>query len=231
MRRRCAPDRRGRADAGRYLETVRTAASFLRRDDGPAVAVFDTTGWDTHFNEGGAHGQLRTRLAVLDQSLRTLKDSLADVWPRTVVLLATEFGRTAAANGTRGTDHGTRQRRIAARRCGARAGACWRIGPACRRARCISSRDLKPTLDLRSVIKSVLHDHLQISPLRSSARCSRTAAPRPTSPGCCAAATRDLKARLRPMTRIEVVDASRLGRQSVIHCTDASVPNLVSCAS
>ena len=96
-----------RSTAGRYVETVRTAAGFLRRDDGPAVAVFDTTGWDTHFNEGGAQGQLRTRLAVLDQSLRTLKESLGDVWGRTVVLLATEFGRTAAANGTRGTDHGT----------------------------------------------------------------------------------------------------------------------------
>jgi uncharacterized protein (DUF1501 family) len=151
-----------RSTAGRYTETVRTAAGFLRRDDGPAVAVFDTTGWDTHFNEGGAQGQLRTRLAVLDQSLRTLKETLGDVWPRTVVLLATEFGRTAAANGTRGTDHGT-------------ASAAFLLGGAVAGGRVVTDwpglsartlyqrRDLKPTLDLRSVMKSVLHEHLQIS--------------------------------------------------------------------
>jgi uncharacterized protein (DUF1501 family) len=148
--------------AGRYTETVRTAASFLSREDGPAVAVFDTTGWDTHFNEGGAQGQLRQRLAVLDAALRTLKDSLGETWSRTAILLATEFGRTAAVNGTRGTDHGT-------------ASAALLLGGAVQGGRVVSDwpglsarelyqgRDLRPTLDLRSVIKTVLRDHLKIS--------------------------------------------------------------------
>jgi uncharacterized protein (DUF1501 family) len=151
-----------RSTAGRYIETVRTAAGFLRRDDGPAVAVFDTTGWDTHFNEGGAQGQLRTRLAVLDQSLRTLKETLGDVWPRTVVLLATEFGRTAAANGTRGTDHGTGSAAflLGGAVAGGRVLADW---PGLSARNLYQQRDLKPTLDLRSVMKSVLHDHLQIA--------------------------------------------------------------------
>ena len=47
------------------------------------------------------------RLTGLDHGLRTLKESLGPVWQRTAVLVVTEFGRTAAANGTRGTDHGT----------------------------------------------------------------------------------------------------------------------------
>jgi uncharacterized protein (DUF1501 family) len=151
-----------RSTAGRYIETVRTAAGFLRRDDGPAVAVFDTTGWDTHFNEGGAQGQLRTRLAVLDQSLRTLKETLGDVWPRTVVLLATEFGRTAAANGTRGTDHGTGSAAflLGGAVAGGRVRADW---PGLSARNLYQQRDLKPTLDLRAVMKSVLHDHLQIA--------------------------------------------------------------------
>jgi uncharacterized protein (DUF1501 family) len=150
-----------RSTAGRYTETVRTAAGFLRRDDGPAVAVFDTTGWDTHFNEGGAQGQLRTRLSVLDQSLRTLKETLGEVWPRTVVLLATEFGRTAAANGTRGTDHGTASAAflLGGAVAGGRVLADW---PGLSARALYQQRDLKPTLDLRSVMKSVLHDHLQI---------------------------------------------------------------------
>ena len=49
----------GKAAAGaRYTEVIRAAAGFLRRDDGPQIAVFDATGWDTHANEGGAQGQL-----------------------------------------------------------------------------------------------------------------------------------------------------------------------------
>jgi uncharacterized protein (DUF1501 family) len=151
-----------RSTSGRYLETVRTAAGFLRRDDGPAVAVFDTTGWDTHFNEGGGQGQLRTRLAVLDESLRTLKQSLGDVWSRTVVMLATEFGRTAAANGTRGTDHGTASAAflLGGAVAGGRVMANW---PGLSNSALYQQRDLKPTLDLRSVMKSVLHDHLRIA--------------------------------------------------------------------
>ncbi len=45
----------GKTAAGaRYVEVIRAAANFLRRDDGPQIAVFDATGWDTHANEGGA---------------------------------------------------------------------------------------------------------------------------------------------------------------------------------
>jgi uncharacterized protein (DUF1501 family) len=151
-----------RSTSGRYLETVRTAAAFLRRDDGPAVAVFDTTGWDTHFNEGGGQGQLRTRLSVLDESLRTLKVGLGDVWSRTAVLLATEFGRTAATNGTRGTDHGTASAAflLGGAVAGGRVMANW---PGLSTGELYQQRDLKPTLDLRSVMKSVLHDHLRIA--------------------------------------------------------------------
>ena len=54
----------------RYAQLVQAAAGFLRQDDGPRVAVFDTTGWDTHANEGGAQAQLAGRLAALDEGSR-----------------------------------------------------------------------------------------------------------------------------------------------------------------
>ena len=151
-----------RARPTRYTEIVRAAAGFLKRDDGPQVAVFDTTGWDTHANEGNASGQLATRLAALDDGLRTLKVELGPVWNDTVVILATEFGRTAATNGTRGTDHGT-------------AGAAFMVGgavqggcviadwPGLSRRSLYEERDLKPTSDLRSVFKGVLADHMRVS--------------------------------------------------------------------
>ena len=149
------------AARNRYLETVRAAAGFLKRDDGPRVAVFDTLGWDTHANEGGARGALAQRLGVLDGALRTLKDSLGDTWGRTVVLVATEFGRTAAVNGTRGSDHGTGAAAFllggAVR--GQRVVADW---PGLARGALYQDRDLAPTLDLRAVMKGVLRDHLGV---------------------------------------------------------------------
>jgi uncharacterized protein (DUF1501 family) len=150
-----------RANAGRYLEIAQRAGSFLARDDGPAVAVFDTTGWDTHFNEGGGQGQLRQRLAGLDTALRALKESLGPAWSHTAVLIATEFGRTAAANGTRGTDHGTATSALLLGGAvqGGRVVCNW---PGLSAGELYQGRDLRATLDLRSIIKSVLHDHLHI---------------------------------------------------------------------
>ncbi len=148
---------------GSYIETVRTAAGFLRRDDGPAVAVFDTTGWDTHANEGGGQGQLAARLGALDGALRILKEQLGATWRRTAVLVVTEFGRTAATNGTRGTDHGTGAAAFLAGGAvaGGRVVADW---PGLAAASLYEGRDLRPTTDLRAVMKGVLADHLGVSP-------------------------------------------------------------------
>jgi len=149
------------ANNGRYAEVVRAAAGFLRQEDGPQVAVFDTTGWDTHANEGGAEGQLAGRLGGLDTSLATLRQELGATWRNTAVLLVTEFGRTAAINGTRGTDHGTAT--VALLLGGAVAGgrviANW---PGLSARAQYEGRDLAPTLDLRSVLKGVLADHLEV---------------------------------------------------------------------
>jgi uncharacterized protein (DUF1501 family) len=147
----------------RYAETARAAAGFLKRDDGPRVAMFDTTGWDTHANEGGAQGQLALRLRGLDAAMAALKESLGPVWRNTVVLVATEFGRTAAINGTRGTDHGTGAAAflLGGAVAGGRVLADW---PGLARASLLDSRDLKPTRDLRTVMKGALRDHLAVPP-------------------------------------------------------------------
>jgi uncharacterized protein (DUF1501 family) len=145
----------------RYAEVVHAAAGFLRQENGPQVAVFDTTGWDTHANEGGGQGQLAGRLTELDAGLATLKQQLGPKWNDTAVLLITEFGRTAAINGTRGTDHGT-------------ATAAFLLGGAVAGGRVLTrwpglaphalyqGRDLAPTLDLRCVLKGLLADQLHV---------------------------------------------------------------------
>ncbi len=155
-------DKARRGAPGRYAETARAAAGFLRRDDGPRVAMFDTTGWDTHANEGGGQGQLAGRLKALDAAMAALKETLGPVWRNTAVLIATEFGRTAAINGTRGTDHGTGAAAflLGGAVAGGRVLADW---PGLSRGSLYEARDLRPTRDLRSVMKGVLHDHLQVA--------------------------------------------------------------------
>lgn len=150
-----------RPNSARYTETVRAAAGFLRQDDGPQVAVFDTTGWDTHANEGAAEGQLAGRLAALDGGLATLKQELGAAWGQTAVLLVTEFGRTAAINGTRGTDHGTATAAFLAGGAiaGGRVIADW---PGLSARALYEGRDLAPTLDLRSLLKGLLGEHLGV---------------------------------------------------------------------
>lgn len=64
----------------------------------------ESNGWDTH---AGQRGRLGGQLTGLDALLASLKENLGPAWADTLVVVATEFGRTAAANGTGGTDHGT----------------------------------------------------------------------------------------------------------------------------
>src|SRR5262249_13085985 len=87
--------------------TVATAAKFLTAPDGPSIGVISLDGFDTHAAQGGVDGQLANRFAILDQTLAGLESGMGPAWKNTVVVVATEFGRTARINGTRGTDHGT----------------------------------------------------------------------------------------------------------------------------
>ncbi|HEY2684585.1 MAG TPA: DUF1501 domain-containing protein [Steroidobacteraceae bacterium] len=149
------------AGADRVSPVAHMAATLMRADGGPTVAVFEASGWDTHANQGGAKGTLAGRLAGLDKALATLAQDLGGLWRNTAALVVTEFGRTAAMNGTRGTDHGT-------------GGCAFLLGGAVRGGRVITDwpglskralldgRDLKPTMDLRSIFKGVLDEHLHV---------------------------------------------------------------------
>ena len=147
--------------ADRVGGVARMAATLMRTDGGPEVAVIEATGWDTHANQGSAKGVLAQRLGSLDGALRQLADGLGPLWEQTVVLIVTEFGRTAAINGTRGTDHGTGG-------CAFLVGGAVRGGhivtdwPGLGRSALLEGRDLRPTTDLRSVFKAVLGDHMRV---------------------------------------------------------------------
>jgi uncharacterized protein (DUF1501 family) len=101
-------------------------------------------------------------LGGLDQAFAAFEGELGDRWKDTVVVAVTEFGRTARINGTVGTDHGTAT--VAFLAGGAVAGgrvvADW---PGLKDSNLFEGRDLKPTNDLRAVLKGVLADHLGLS--------------------------------------------------------------------
>ncbi len=137
-----------------YENLTRAAGRLLVGGAGAAVVSLD--GWDTHANQGADGGQLANKLGGLDAALGGLKDELGETWARSVVLVVTEFGRTAAMNGTQGSDHGT-------------GGAALVLGGAVNGGRVLGDwpglerlhedRDLVPANDVRSLFKAVLRDH------------------------------------------------------------------------
>jgi uncharacterized protein (DUF1501 family) len=138
------------------------AVKLIAADDGPRVAALAFDGWDTHANEGGAVGRLAQLLGGLDGALETFEKGLGARWKDTAILVITEFGRTARINGTTGTDHGTGTVAFLAGGAikGGRVIADW---PGLKDDQLHERRDLKPTTDLRSVLKGVLSEQLGLS--------------------------------------------------------------------
>lgn len=143
------------------LALARKAADFLQH--GAQVAVMEMGGWDSHANQAAPNGALSNNLRLLDATLAALHQGLQDggTWGRTVVLVASEFGREVAINGTQGTDHGT-------------GGAAFLLGGAVKGGRVLADwpglakqdrfegRDLRTTTDLRQVLRPILAQHLQV---------------------------------------------------------------------
>ncbi len=138
------------------------AARFLKDENGPIAAVMDVGGWDTHANQGLEQGPLARGLTSLDDGLDAFKTEMGATWANTVVVIATEFGRTAAPNGANGTDHGTGAAAFLAGG-GVQGGRVLADWPGLSRAALYEDRDLRPTIDLRAVFKGVLADHLSVS--------------------------------------------------------------------
>jgi uncharacterized protein (DUF1501 family) len=143
-----------------FAEAAGAAAKFLAEPDGPRVGALALDGWDTHYNEGIAQGRLSQLLGALDAALAAIKTNMGPAWRQTVVALVTEFGRTARLNGTEGTDHGTATVALLVGGAlkGGRVIADW---PGLKVADLYENRDLKPTTDLRAVLKGLLRDHLR----------------------------------------------------------------------
>ncbi|WP_293876644.1 MULTISPECIES: DUF1501 domain-containing protein [unclassified Sphingomonas] len=141
------------------------AARLLAPANGARIAMIETGGWDTH---AGQRGRLAAQLKGLDAMIGALQAGLGPVWDDTLVLVATEFGRTVAVNGTGGTDHGTGTAAMlfGGTVKGGRVVADW---PGLAAASLYEARDLRPTMQLDAFIGGAVADHFAVDPARAMA--------------------------------------------------------------
>lgn len=147
-----------RARSGRLVANMQAAARFMSEANGPRIGFVEDTGWDTHGNQAGILG---TKFKELDSALQAFHAQAQSIWGNTVVAVVTEFGRTAALNGTGGTDHGTGGMALLAGGAvqGGRVTGDW---PGLAPLQLNDGRDLRTTTDMRALFKGVLQDHLHL---------------------------------------------------------------------
>ncbi len=83
---------------------ARNLGLLMRQDRSLRLGFLSAGGWDTHANQGAATGQLAQNFSNLAAGLMQLRRDFAGSGD--VIVVVSEFGRTCAENGSRGTDHG-----------------------------------------------------------------------------------------------------------------------------
>lgn len=144
---------------GNFVSLSKSCGQLLAQENMDS-AMLTLGGWDSHKNQAG---QLKRQLSLLDKGLQALKIELAEQWDNTLVIVATEFGRTAKENGTRGTDHGTASALFLA---GGNINGGQVLGdwPGLQTEQLFKQRDLKATSNSFDWIAAALQQHWQFSP-------------------------------------------------------------------
>jgi uncharacterized protein (DUF1501 family) len=142
-----------------YGQALMEVARLAKADVGLEIAFAESTQWDHHVNEGGATGQIANRLADFADGIAALARDLGDRMADTIILTMSEFGRTVAENGNRGTDHGHGNAMMLIGG-GVKGGKIYGTWPGLRDDQRHEGRDLKVTTDFRDVFGEVVMHHL-----------------------------------------------------------------------
>jgi uncharacterized protein (DUF1501 family) len=148
---------RGGAAAGKLV------ASLMNGTDGARVAMVETTGWDTHVNQ---EGRLSAGLKATDEMIDAIRLEMGPAWSKTLILMATEFGRTVHVNGTKGTDHGTASAAMLYGGGLAKGGTIMADWPGLATGQLLEGRDLKPTMRFERLVTDALSAHYAIDPIK-----------------------------------------------------------------
>ena len=145
---------------GNTGNALRQAAGLIKTGVGTrCIYVNVTGGFDTHSNQlQGNTNDYRP----LGQALAAFATDLGGLLDDVVLMLTTEFGRTAAVNGAAGTDHGTgyAMMLLGGRVRGGRVLGRW---PGLSRSQLYENRDLAATTDFRDVFQEVARAQFGIS--------------------------------------------------------------------
>jgi uncharacterized protein (DUF1501 family) len=148
---------------GQFGEALRQIAQLIKADVGLEVAFADIQGWDTHVGQGAERGQLALRFRELGGALAAFAQDLGDSMADVVLLTMSEFGRTVAENGNRGTDHGHATAMLALGG-GVRGGRVYGRWPGLAPRQLFEHRDLAVTTDFRTLFTEVATRHLGVPP-------------------------------------------------------------------
>jgi uncharacterized protein (DUF1501 family) len=148
---------RGGTAAGKLI------ASLMNGPNGARIVMAESNGWDTHVRQ---QGRLNDLLKGVDETIAALRTDLGPAWQKTLVLVATEFGRTVHVNGTKGTDHGTASAAMLFGGGLVGGGSIMADWPGLAQGQLHEGRDLKPTMRFETIVIGALSAHYGIDPER-----------------------------------------------------------------
>lgn len=150
-----------------YGRSLKEVAQLIKDPNIGLQAVnIDVGGYDTHSDQGAgeANGRLSRRLKEFSDGIAALMTDLGTKMDDVTILTMTEFGRSAAENGSAGTDHGN-------------AGSWFAFGnkiqggvylnggwPGLTDTELFLGRYLASTVDYRDILGDILIHHLGHSP-------------------------------------------------------------------
>jgi uncharacterized protein (DUF1501 family) len=150
--------RESRRFSKEYSIALSSIGKMMSAENGPGIGMAALDGWDTH---AGQENDLNRKFSALNEGLMALKKSLGKTWSKTCIVVCSEFGRTVAANGTKGTDHGTGG--LVMLMGGAvKGGQVLGDWPGLKSSDLYEGRDLFPANDISAILKGVLRDHLGV---------------------------------------------------------------------
>jgi uncharacterized protein (DUF1501 family) len=139
----------------------KSASALIRSDVGVEAMTIDFGGWDTHAGEGTNGGWMYFLMNDLASSMAALHKDLvgANRFGRTIVVVMSEFGRTAKENASQGTDHGTANAMLVLGGgvSGGRVLANW---PGLAPTKLFEGQDLKITIDYRDILAEIVSRRL-----------------------------------------------------------------------
>jgi len=138
---------------------LKQTAMLIKADVGLEISAIDVGGWDTHFAQGSANGQMPNLMKDLADGLTAFHADMFDHMNQLTTVTMSEFGRRASENGSLGTDHGhgSMMMVMGGNVDGGKVHGQW---PGMQESQLIGPGDLAVTTDYRDVLSEILTKRL-----------------------------------------------------------------------